>query len=298
MNAPPHIFDRRVVARHRTRAAHEQNAGFTLLSENRSQLLDRLLDVTRSFKMALSLGCRSGETAQALTKAHGIETVITADLAEKFAKKNRKAGFAAIACDEEWIPFGPDSFYLIVAEQSLHWTNDLPGSLIQLRRCLQPDGLFLASLFGSSTLHELREALVEAESSVLGGVTPRISPFVDVRDAGNLLVRAGFALPVADTDVFTLEYDSLSSLFRDLRGMGETNAVGERYKGLTTPRLFAAAEEIYRARHLSEHGALRVTFEIITLTAWAPSDTQQKPLRPGSARNRISDALGTEETLL
>ncbi len=269
-----------------------------LLNDNRRQLLDRLLDVKRTFRAALSLGCRSGETAKVLEQDHAVETIVTSDFAVDFARQAHQKGFLSVACDEEWIPFGSDVFDLIVAEHSLHWTNDLPGSLIQLRRCLQPDGLFLASLFGGATLHELRDSLIEAESSILGGITPRVSPFVDVRDAGNLLLRAGYALPVADTDIMIHEFDGLDDLFDELRHMGETNSIQERSKGLTTRRLFDAAEEIYRARHSAENGKLRATFETVTLTAWAPSDTQQKPLSPGSAHNRLSDALGSEETPL
>jgi NADH dehydrogenase [ubiquinone] 1 alpha subcomplex assembly factor 5 len=298
MNAPPKIFDRGTTARNRRRAAAMPDTPPALLSANRQQLLDRLLDVKRTFGTALSLGCRSGETAKSLMRDHALETVVAADFAENFARRAKHEGFAAVACDEEWIPFGPEVFDLIIAEHSLHWTNDLPGSLIQLRRCLQPDGFFLASLFGGATLHELRDCLIEAESSILGGITPRVSPFVDVRDAGNLLVRAGFALPVADTDVTILEFDCLDDLFNELRLMGENNAIHERSKGLTTRRLFDTAEEFYRERHSSKEGKLLATFEIVTLTAWAPSETQQKPLSPGSARSRLSDALGAEETPL
>lgn len=298
MNAPPKIFDRVATARNRSRAASTTLTHPELLEANRQQLLDRLFDVKRSFKTALSLGCRTGETAKSLVQDHALKTIVAADLAEAFARRALQDGIAAVACDEEWIPFGSEVFDLIIAEHSLHWTNDLPGSLIQLRRCLQPDGLFLASLFGGATLHELRDCLIEAESSILGGITPRVSPFVDVRDAGNLLVRAGFALPVADTDVMLREFDCLDDLFVELRHMGENNAIQERSRGLTTRRLFDATEEIYRARHSSKKGKLLATFEVITLTAWAPSETQQKPLSPGSARSRLSEALGSEETPL
>lgn len=269
-----------------------------LQTANRKQLLDRLFDMKRAFHSALSMGCRKGETAKALAQDHNLETVIATDMSHAFTCKAKMDGITVATVDEEWIPFGPDAFDLIIAEQCLHWTNDLPGSLIQLKRCLQPDGLFLASLFGSATLHELRDALLEAESNVLGGVTPRVSPFVDVRDAGNLLLRANFALPVADTDVTVREYDCLADLFSELRQMGETNAIQDRFKGLTTARLFTAAEEIYRSRHSTKQGKLRATFEIVTLTAWAPAETQQKPLARGSAQNRLSDALKSKETPL
>ena len=296
MVAPPVIFDRKAVSRHRTRAARMADATSVLLARNRDQLLDRLLDVKRTFSSALSLGCRTGLTAEHLKTKRGIATVIAADYAEPFARQASQSGHLAVTCDEEWIPFWTDAFDLIIAEHTLHWTNDLPGALIQLSRCLQSDGLFLCSLFGGSTLHELRDAFVTAESALLGGVTPRVSPFVDVRDAGDLLMRAGLALPVADTDIIEMEYENLQGLMSDLQHMGETNAVKDRYPGLTTPRLFAAVEQAYREQHGTQDGKLKATFEIITLTGWAPSDTQQKALAPGSAKERLADALGTEES--
>ncbi len=298
MVAPPAIFDRKTVSRHRIRSAGMADATSVLLARNRDQLLDRLLDVKRTFSSALSLGCRTGLTATHLKTKRGITTVIAADYAEPFARQANNAGHLAVTCDEEWVPFWTDAFDLIIAEHTLHWTNDLPGALIQLRRCLRPDGLFLASLFGGSTLHELRDAFISAESDLLGGVTPRVSPFVDVRDAGDLLMRAGLALPVADTDTIEMEYENLQALMSDLQHMGETNAVKDRYPGLTTPRLFAAVEKSYRQQHGTQDGKLKATFEIITLTGWAPSDTQQKALTPGSAKGRLADALGTEESKL
>lgn len=298
MNAPPQIFDRQTVRQHRNRAAEFGQESSEIILSNNAQLLDRLLDVTRSFSSALHLGCRDGSLARILKDNHNVETVVAADLANTYARAAHGDGVTSLACDEEWIPFASDAFDLIIADQCLHWTNDLPGSLIQLRRCLRPDGLFLASVFGGATLSELRDCLMTAESKVRGGVTPRISPFVDVRDAGNLIQRAGLALPVADTDIFVREYEKLDDLFTDLRLMGETNAISERFKGLTTRNLFDSAEDIYRERYASSDGKLRATFEIITLTGWAPAETQQKPLAPGSARERLADTLGTEETEL
>lgn len=296
MNGPPKIFDRRTVAQHRARAAGMNLRSPDLLTTNRAQLLDRLLDVTRSFHTALNLGCRNGEMAGALRDSHGVTNVFGADLSYHFARSAQKTGAPSTTCDEEWLPFGPDTFDLIVADHCLHWINDLPGTLIQIRRSMYPDGLFLGSMFGSATLFELRDSLMTAESTVRNGVTPRVSPFIDVRDGGNLLQRAGFALPVADTDTITMEYDHLANLFSDLRLMGETNAVSDRVKGLTTQELFDETERIYRAKYSTAAGRLIASFEIVTLTGWAPSDTQQKPLAPGSAQSRLADTLGTEET--
>ncbi len=272
----------------------------SIVQSARDQLLDRLLDVTRSFKTALVSGQKTAQTAQTLAEKRPLETVISAEFIDPtqpraLAKLKNRGG---LICDEEWVPFRTGAFDLIISTLCLHWVNDLPGALIQLRRCLQSDGLFLATLFGGATLHELRESLMEAETRLRGGAAPRVSPFVDVRDAGNLLVRAGFALPVADTDLMVKEYGTLSALFDDLRAMGEVNAVVERARGLTTQRLFSMTESIYRERHGAKEGRLKATFEIVNLTGWAPSETQQKPLRPGSAHHRLSDALDTDETPL
>lgn len=298
MSTPPKIFCRQTVARNRTRTAEKRAESPSILNTNRAQLLDRLLDVTRSFTATLNLGCRHGELAQSLVDDHHVNLVVAADLSKAYARSASRPGIPSLACDEEWIPFGPDAFDLVIADHCLHWTNDLPGVLIQLRRCMRPDGLFLGSMFAGATLFELRECLMAAESALRGGVTPRVSPFVDVRDAGNLLQRAGFALPVADTDVFVVEYDSLGDLFINLRQMAETNAIYERFKGLTTARLFAMTEEIYKERFMTKQGKFAATFEIVTLTGWAPSDTQQRPLAPGSARARLADSLDTKETKL
>lgn len=298
MSIPPKIFCRQTVALNRTRTARNWADSPHILNTNRAQLLDRLLDVTHSFTNALNLGCRHGELARSLADDHHIKNVVATDLSAAYAISSSQPGILCVACDEEWIPFGPDAFDLIIADHCLHWTNDLPGVLIQLRRCMRPDGLFLGSMFAGSTLVELRECLMAAESTLRGGVTPRVSPFIDVRDAGNLLQRAGFALPVADTDHFIVEYDSLGDLFIDLRQMAETNAIYERFKGLTTERLFEATEEIYKERFTTTQGKIAATFEIVTLTGWAPSDTQQRPLAPGSARVRLADGLDTEETKL
>ena len=266
----------------------------------RERLLDRLHDVTRSFHRALVFGPDAAVTAQHITENHGIESVTAAEFVNPEAvfggEKIRR--LPGVVSDEEWVPFGPGSFDAVVSLLALHWVNDLPGTLIQMRRCLQEDGLFLASLFGGATLQELRACLLDAETQLKGGVTPRVSPFVDMRDAGNLLVRAGFALPVADSDTIVQDYEDLPTLFRALKAMGELNATVERSKGLTTPRLIERAESLYKERYGTQDGGIKATFEIVTLTGWSPSDTQQKPLAPGSARQRLSDALDTDENPL
>ena len=264
-----------------------------------AQLIDRLLDVTRSFKSALVCGAETSHLAQDLLTKHNLEAVFEGEFSDPGEPANGAVSKVSrrIIYDDEWVPFKNEIFDLVISMRALHWVNDLPGALIQLRRCLEPDGLFLASLYGGQTLHELRESLIEAETQLRGGIAPRVSPFVDVRDAGNLLVRAGFALPVADSDTVAREYISLPELFDDLKNMGETNAVRERPHGLATARLFKIAEQIYKERHSTKTGHLKATFEIITLTGWSPSESQQKPLAPGSAKLRLSDALETDEKL-
>lgn len=197
--------------------------------------------------------------------------------------------------DPEHLPFAPGSFELIVSPLALHWINDLPGALIQLRLALKPDGLLLASLFGGDTLHELRLSLIEAESELTGGAGPRVSPFADLQDIASLLQRAGFALPAADRDVVTVRYGEPMRLLADLRAMGETSALRERNPRALSRRILARAFAIYRERYADEDNRVRASFEILTATGWSPHESQQKPLKPGSAKARLADALKTEE---
>ena len=197
--------------------------------------------------------------------------------------------------DPEHLPFAPGSFDLIVSPLALHWINDLPGVLIQLRLALKPDGLLLASLFGGETLHELRLSLIEADSELTGGAGPRVSPFADLQDIAGLLQRAGFALPAADRDVVTVRYGEPMKLLADLRAMGETSALRERSPRGLSRRILARAFEIYRERYSDEDNRVRATFEILTATGWSPHESQPKPLKPGSAKLRLADALNTEE---
>ncbi|HEV7385394.1 MAG TPA: methyltransferase domain-containing protein, partial [Phenylobacterium sp.] len=197
--------------------------------------------------------------------------------------------------DEERLPFAPASLDLIVSTLGLHWTNDVVGALVQIRRALKPDGLFLGALLGGSTLTELRQALTDAESEILGGAGSRVSPFADSRDAAGLLQRAGFALPVADVDRVSVSYEHPLKLLADLRHMGETNVLADRHPRGLTRTLLARASEIYAERFAGSDGRVTATFEIVTLTGWAPHASQQQPLKPGSAKMRLADALGTIE---
>ena len=200
-----------------------------------------------------------------------------------------------VSADEEALPFANGSLDLIVSALALQFVNDLPGTLIQVRRALKPDGLLLAALVGGDSLSELREAFAVAESEIEGGLSPRVAPFADVRELGGLLQRAGFALPVVDSDRLTVRYDSVLALMHDLRRMGATNVLNERRRAPFKRATLRRLAEIYAERFADADGRLRATFEIVWLSGWAPHESQQKPLKPGAAAHRLADALGTQE---
>jgi SAM-dependent methyltransferase len=242
--------------------------------------------------VALDLGGHGGLLAEALQGRGAIETLVETDLSEALAQRGRGL---RIVTDEELLPFAPASFDLVMSCLSLHWVNDLPGTLLQLRHALKPDGLLLVSLLGGDSLHELRRALLEAEAETAGGASPRVSPFADVREAGALLQRAGFALPVIDADTIGVSYPDALTLMRDLRGMGEANALSERRRPFSRRDVLLAAAERYQRLFADAAGRIPATFRVITLTAWAPHAAQPKPLRPGSAAARLAEALGAPE---
>ncbi len=288
------VFDRALVRRRRDRAAAGFGAADFIFKESADRLADRLLDMAREFPLALDLGCHTGLMAAALRGHAKVGRLVQCDLSPAMARAAQ--GLAPTACaDEEWLPFAEGAFDLALSNLSLQWVNDLPGALAQIRRAVKPDGLLLATVFGGETLQELRIALMEAESELSGGISPRVSPFIDMREAGGLLTRAGFALPVVDTETITVTYGDMFKLMADLRAMGETNAVLERRKHPTGRALFLRAAEICRNRFSDARGRLTVTFQMVTLTAWVPHASQQKPLRPGSAKTRLADALSTRE---
>lgn len=200
-----------------------------------------------------------------------------------------------VAADEEALPFADGSLDLIVSALALQSVNDLPGALAQIRRALKPDGLFLAALLGGETLTELRQSFAAAEAEIDGGVSPRVAPFADLRDLGALLQRAGFALPVVDTDRVTVRYATAFDLMRDLRGMGATNALTERRRVPMKRATLLRMASIYAERFGDPDGRLRASFDIVWLSGWAPHESQQQPLRPGSAKARLADALKTSE---
>lgn len=285
------IFDRRLLRRRRDRSAADLHAHDFLLTEIAERLADRLSDVARTFPLALDLGARDGILARTLKGRGGIETLIQSDAALINVLRAARDGLALVV-DEELLPFAPQSFDAVLSNLALHWTNDLPGALAQIRNSLKPDGLFLASLFGAGTLSELRTCLMEAEIAETGGVSPRVSPFADLRDAAGLLQRAGFALPVADLDTVTVTYGDFFALLHDLRGMGEANALINRLKRPTRRAVFARAAAIYQDRFADPEGRLRATFQILFLTGWAPHASQQQPARRGSGKASLKDVLG------
>jgi len=289
------IFDRRLLRLHRERAATGLERHDFLLREIAGRLAERLDVVNRTFPLALDLGCHGGALATALGGRKGIERLVQCDSSYAMALRAAGNGQPSLTAAEDLLPFTAECFDLVLSNLSLHWVNDLPGCLLQVRQILKPDGLFLAALLGGATLHELRDVLMEAELATSGGAGPRVSPFVDLRDAGALLQRAGFALPVADSDTLIVTYADLPALLRDLRGMGETSALLARPDKPLTRAALAQADDLYRRRHADREGRLMATFQVIYLTGWAPHEAQQKALRPGSARSRLADALGTQE---
>jgi SAM-dependent methyltransferase len=227
-----------------------------------------------------------------MLRARGAPFVVSMDLSARMASR---AGGLAVAADEEWLPFAPESFDLVVANLSLHWVNDLPGALVQIRRALKPDGLFVGALLGGATLTELRQAFTQAEAELEGGVSPRVAPFADVRDLGGLLQRAGFALPVADSETLRVRYGDPFGLMRDLRQMGLANALLDRRRSPLRRATLLRAAQVYAERFADPDGRLPATFEIVWLSGWVPHESQRKPLRPGSATVRLADALGVKE---
>jgi SAM-dependent methyltransferase len=283
---PPPIFDRGLL-RQRLARALPAGADF-LLRWTTDDLCERLGAVKRDFRRIADVGTPLPLLAQALAARYPEASIVRQ--APIFMSRGEPPLLRLVG-DEEALPFGNESFDLIVSALSLHLVNDLPGALIQLRRALKPDGLFLGAVLGGESLHELRIALTTAEDELSGGVSPRVAPFADVRDMGALLQRAGFALSVTDSELLTVRYDTFFALMKDLRAMGATNALHERARKPSSRRLFLRAAEIYAERFADADARIRATFEIVFLSGWAPHESQQKPLRPGSAQISLADVL-------
>ncbi|MED5225712.1 MAG: methyltransferase domain-containing protein [Pseudomonadota bacterium] len=286
----PVIFNRSLLARNKARAAESFQDFDFLLANALARLTDRLLDLSRSFELVLNLGGRNGMLEQIWPRELTTPRFIHTDISEKMVGKAVGYG-AKVVCDEEFLPFAHNSLDAVISCLSLHWANDLPGVLKQITQSLKPDSLFLVSILGGQTLYELREVLGAAELELRAGVSPRVSPFATLQDFAHLMQRGGLALPVADTDTVVVHYNNIFELMRDLRGMGETNILIERSLTPSTKTLFLRANQIYQERFSDGKGKLKATFEILTGTAWTPHPSQQKPLRPGSAKLSLTEAL-------
>lgn len=283
-----HVFNRHAVRLHRERAAPAFADHDFLHAEVAERLLDRLDDITRAFPLAADISCRGGLLGRHLQGRGGVQNLIGGDLSSTLVQGH--AGPLAVL-DDEALPFVDGGLDLVLSNLAFHWINDLPGTLVQIRRALKPDGLLLAAMFSGETLHELRAALSDAELEIESGLSPRVSPFVDIRDAGSLLQRAGFALPVLDAETIKVSFESPLKLLTDLRGMGETNAVNERRTSFTRRTTLMRAMELYMERHADVDGRITASFEVIFITAWAPAETQQKPARRGSGDVSLADVL-------
>jgi SAM-dependent methyltransferase len=281
------VFDPGLLVERKKRALRAGGADADFLMRRVAEDLgERLSTVGRDFPQAATLFCQTAAAADVLRQSGKVGNVcrVEADIA-------LLAGAEGAIAPPETVPLPPESLDLAVSLLSLHSMNDIPGVLVQIRRALSPNGLFLGALAGSGTLAELREALLVAETELFGGASPRVAPFVDVRDAGGLLQRAGFALPVADTETIRVRYASMFELMRDLRAMGETSVLSARPRRPAPLRLFTRAADIYAERYAEADSRIPATFQIVWLSGWAPHASQQKPLRPGSAVARLADVL-------
>lgn len=292
MNDSPLIFDNAQRLRQRTRAAKGDFAARDFLfREAGLRLTDRLDDIARPFPLALEIGSHTGQLREILHGHPKISTLVQAESCAAMAAQN--SGLRVVS-DDEFLPFTDGVFDSALSVLGLSAINDLPGTLVQLRRALKPDGLLLAMVFGGQTLHELRDVLNRATLEVEGGVTPYVSPFIDVRDAGALLQRTGFSLPVIDAEPLTVTYEHMFALMHDLRGMGEGNALLARRKHFAKRAVFMRAAELYAQDYSDAEERIVATFELVTLTAWTPHASQQQPAKRGSGQVNLNEIFGKE----
>jgi len=285
------VFDTELLLTRRIRALRTANDGADFLMRRAAEDLgERLATVNRRFGRGGTLFCVTGSAADVVEQSGKAAEIVRVEADERFL-----AGTNGMIAVPETVPLPPASIDLAISLLSFQEMNDVPGMLVQICRALKPDGLFLGTLLGTGTLFELRECLLAAESEIYGGVSPRVAPFVDVRDAGGLLQRAGFALPVADSDPVTVRYDSLFDLMRDLRSMGATNVLTARSRQPVSKRFFLRAAEIYAERFSDADGRIRATFDLIWLSGWAPASSQPKPLARGSAKISLASVLSEKD---
>lgn len=281
------IFDIAALEARKRRAIAQGVPGADFLMARACEdLSDRLATVDRRFERAAALACRTPHAAAALAASGKVGTILRVESGAHIA-----GGAEVLDAAPETVPLPAGELDLAASVLSLHEANDIPGMLVQIRRALRPDGLFLGVMAGAGTLSELRESLLAAETELSGGASPRVSPFADVRDVGALLQRAGFALPVADVETIVVRYDHIFALMRDLRAMGATNALVSRSRRPATRALFARAGAIYAERFADPDGRIRATFSLVWMLGWAPHASQQQPLKPGSAKHSLARAL-------
>lgn len=282
------IFDRNLIGKNRVRAAKKFEGHSFLFDWSQQQLHDRLMDVNRIFDHAVHIGSRIP-----IDITHPKINALSVLDMTPFPVTPITAPY--IQADEEFLPFAPKCLDLIISNLNLHSVNDLPGTLIQIKYALKNDGLFMATMLGGETLHELRDIMATIEIAHYGGISPHIYPFADKPQMGDLLQRAGFSLPVVDSEIITVTYDNAFKLFQDLRNMGERNTITARRKTPLTKSFFMDVARDYQDKFAEDDGRIIASFEVIFLLGWSPDSSQQKPLRPGSAKHSLADALGTTE---
>lgn len=283
------IFDPQLLIARKLRALTQGPAGADFLMQRMAEDLgERLSTVERRFERAAAIFSLTPDAARVVAASGKAATVLRVEADQRLLGDDE---FEGVLAEPEIVPLEPESIDLAVSLLTMHEVNDLPGLLVQIRRVLKPDGLFLGAMAGGSTLQELRQSLLEAEAELTGGASPRVYPFADVRDAGGLLQRAGFSLPVTDVETMPVRYNTMFDLMRDLRAMGATSALVERSRKPASRKLFLRAAEIYQDRFSDPDGRVRATFNIIWMAGWAPHESQQKPLKPGSAAVSLANVL-------
>lgn len=284
------LFDRQLLQKRRQRALKQ--ASLTkcdyLLNYVIEDIIDRISIIKRVFPLALNYGCHTNQLSQSLAKLDQVGSIISTD---SLLKITQTLPSPRVVADEEFFPFVNSSFDLIISPLNLQWINDLPGTLTQIFKGLKPDGVFIGATLGQKSLWELRHCLLQAEEELLGGASPRVAPFADIKDLGHLLQRAGFTLPVTDRDVLKVTYPTTTQLMHEIRQMGAANNLINRSKKTVQRALFQRVEELYHQHFAQQPGKITATFEVIYLSGWAPHPEQQKPLRPGSAKVSLTDVF-------
>lgn len=279
------IFDKKQTRRNRTRAMLNDEKADFLLRWTANELQDRLDLIRKKFDRILQIGGATPKIYDHALVMDDVMDVVMDDIA---------IPHSSLLGDAEYLPFCPNAFDLIISSFSLHHLNDLPGALIQINQSLKPDGLLIGAFLGGDTLKEFKECIQTAELEITGGLAPRTHPMIDIKQMGALMQRAGYALPVIDSEILTVEYQDIYALMRDLRNMGENNALNQRHQKFTSRNIFARADAIYTDRFTNGNGRIDATFEIIFISGWKPHESQQKPLKPGSAENSLFDILNKE----